>query len=110
MRADITPMINTSIKNNHIAIENLFKSIFSEVPNTTIDLKDSSIQISHNDKNNTDAASIDLIQTEEGFSVTYWDGYSLSEIEECNDVTKAQRIFKRFAKKMAKNLKRFSST
>ena len=58
MRADITPMINTSIKNNHIAIENLFKSIFSEVPNTTIDLKDSSIHISHNDKNNTDAASI----------------------------------------------------
>lgn len=109
MRADITPMINTSIKNNHIAIENLFKSIFSEVPNTTIDLKDSSIHISHNDKNNTDAASIDLIQTEEGFSITYWDGYSLAENENEKDLKKSLMIFKRYSKKMAKNLIRFGS-
>ena len=34
--------------------------------------------------------------------------HSLSENEESGDLTKALKIFKRYAKKMAKNLKRFS--
>ena len=67
-------------------------------------------KIAHIDSNNQDAALVEITETESEYVISYWDGYSLSEIEECNDVTKAQRIFKRFAKKMAKNLKRFSST
>jgi len=33
----------------------------------------------------------------------------LSEIEESSDLIKALKIFKRYAKKMAKNLKRYSN-
>ena len=58
-------MINTNIKNSHLRIENLFKSIFTEVPNTSISLNDESVIIEHNDQSNPDAASIEIIKLEE---------------------------------------------
>ena len=53
-------MINTNIKNSHLRIENLFKSIFTEVPHTSISLNDESVIIEHNDQSNPDAASIEI--------------------------------------------------
>ena len=103
-------MTKTNLKANHIRIENLYKSMFSEIENTRFKYTNKHIEIAHIDSNNQDAALVEITETESEYVISYWDGYSLSEIEECNDVTKAQRIFKRFAKKMAKNLKRFSST
>jgi hypothetical protein len=50
-----------------------------------------------------------LQETELGYVINYWDGYSLSETEETIDLIKALKIYKRYAKKMAKNLKRFNS-
>ncbi len=102
-------MINTSIKSNHIAIENLFKSIFAEVSNASIDLTENSVHIKHNDETNPDSASIDLIEVDGEYSIIYWDGYSLAEDETEKDIKKALKIFKRFSKKMAKNLLRFGS-
>ena len=101
-------MINTNIKNSHQRIENLFRSIFADVPNTSISLNDQSVIIEHKDQSNPDAASIEIIKIEEIYKVSYWDGYSLAEDESEKDLNKALKIFKRFSKKMAKNLTRFS--
>ena len=109
MKVGTIPMINTNIKNSHLRIENLFKSIFTEVPNTSISLNDESVIIEHNDQSNPDAASIEIIKIEEVYKISYWDGYSLAEDETEKDLNKALKIFKRFSKKMAKNLIRFSN-
>ena len=101
-------MTKTNLKTNHIKIENLYKSMFSDVSNTSINLKDDRVEITHLDNNNQDPAIIDLQETEQGYVINYWDGYSLSETEETIDLIKALKIYKRYAKKMAKNLKRYS--
>ena len=106
---DIIHMTKTNIKTNHIRIENLYKSMFTEIKNTSIELRDDFVEIKHLDKNNQDPANIEISETKKGFIVTYWDGYSLSEIEESKELLAALKIFKKYAKKMAKNLKRFSS-
>ena len=82
--------------------------MFSEIENTCFKFTNNHIEIAHIDANNQDAALVEITETESKYIISYWDGYSLSEIEECDDVIKAQKIFKRCAKKMAKNLKRFS--
>ena len=101
-------MINNNIKNSHQRIENLFRSILTDVPNTSISLNDESVIIEHKVQSNPDAASIEIIKIEEIYKVSYWDGYSLAEDESEKDLNKALKIFKRFSKKMAKNLIRFS--
>ena len=101
-------MTKTNLKANHIKIENLYKSMFSEVKRTSIDLRDDKIEIMHLDEKNQDPAIIELSETKLGYVISYWDGYSLSETEESNDLMKALKIFKRYAKKMVKNLSRFS--
>ena len=102
-------MTKTNLKANHIRIENLYKSMFSEVKNTSIDLRDNFVEIKHLDKDNQDPANVEISETKKGFIVTYWDGYSLSEIEDSKELLSALKIFKKYAKKMAKNLKRYSS-
>jgi|TARA_E500000081_G_C6116310_1_gene345381 hypothetical protein len=101
-------MTKTNLKTNHIKIENLYKSIFSDVGNTSINLRDDRVEIIHLDESNQDPAIIDIHEAKLGYIVNYWDGYSLSETEESLDLIKALKIFKRYAKKMAKNLKRYS--
>ena len=101
-------MTKTNLKANHIRIENLYKSMFSEVKNTSIDLRDDKVEITHLNEQNQDPAIIELSETKFGYIISYWDGYSLSEAEESSDLIKALKIFKRYAKKMAKNLKKFS--
>ena len=101
-------MIKTNIKSNHIRIENLYKSMFSEVESTLIRLNDNYVEITHIDKNNEDSAILELREVQSIYIISYWDGYSLSETEESKDLSKALKIFKRYSKKMAKNLKRFA--
>lgn len=101
-------MTKTNLKANHIRIENLYKSMFSEIKNTSIDLRDDKVEITHLNEQNQDPAIIELSETKFGYIISYWDGYSLSEAEESSDLIKALKIFKRYAKKMAKNLKKFS--
>ena len=105
---DITRMINTNIKNSSIRIENLFKSIFLNIPNTSIHLEDNSAIIRHSDAINIDSASIEIIEKDYGYKISYWDGYSLAEEEIQKDLNKSLKVFKRYAKKLAKNLLRFS--
>ena len=101
-------MTKTNLKANHIRIENLYKSMFSDIENTCFKFTNNRIEIAHIDSNNQDAALVEITEIKSEYIISYWDGYSLSEIEECDDVIKAQKIFKSYAKKMAKNLKRFS--
>ena len=106
---DTIHMTKTNIKANHIKIENLYKSTFSEIKQTSLSLSDEKVEIIHLDYKNQDPAIVDLSETKFGYVIGYWDGYSLSEIEESSDLENALKIFKKYAKKMSKNLKRFSS-
>ena len=105
---DIIHMIKTNIKANHIKIENLYKSIFTEINNISFNSTECHIEIKHNDDTNFDSACLEIKESNDNFIVSYWDGYSLAEIEEVHDLKKALKIFKRYAKKMSKNLKRCS--
>ena len=71
-------------------------------------LNDKSVVIEFIDSSNSDAASLELTEEKDGFNINYWDGYALAESEQDKDLKKALKIFKRMAKKMAKNLRRFS--
>ena len=82
--------------------------MFSDLRNTSLHIEDNKVEIKQLDKSNQDPAIIDLQETEIGYVINYWDGYSLSETEETIDVIKALKIYKRYAKKMAKNIKRYS--
>lgn len=106
---DIIHMTKTNIKANQIRIENLYKSMFSGIEQTSFNISEEKVEIIHLDDNNQDSAMLELSETKFGYVISYWDGYSLSENEESSDLMKALKIFKRFAKKMAKNLKRYSS-
>ena len=83
--------------------------MFAEIKQTSLNLSDEKVEIIHLDEKNQVPALVELSETKFGYLIGYWDGYSLSEIEESSDLMKALRIFKRYAKKMAKNLKRYSS-
>ena len=101
-------MTKTNLKANHIRIENLYKSMFSEIKHTSMDLRDDKVEITHLNEQNQDPAIIELSETKFGYIISYWDGYSLSENEESGDLMKDLKTFRRYAKKMAKNLKKFS--
>ena len=98
-------MINTSIKSNKIKIENLYKSIFSDGPTTDFIFEESYVAIQHLDSSNSDPALLEI--NENNDDQDYWDGYSLAEVVEEPDISKALKTFKRLAKKLAKNLNRF---
>ena len=100
-------MTKTNIKANHIRVENLYKSMFSEIKHTSIDLRDDKVEITHLNEQNQDPANIELSETKFGYIISYWDGYSLSETEESGDIMKALKTFKRYAKKWPKILKSF---
>ena len=82
--------------------------IVGYVPNTSIHFTDNSVIIRHSDTTNIDSASIEIIEIDHSYRISYWDGYSLAEEEAQKDLNKALKVFKRYAKKLAKNLLRFS--
>ena len=104
---DIIRMINTNIKNSRIRIENLFKSIYLNIPKTSILFEENSVIIKHHDDINIDSASIEICENDNDYKICYWDGYSLEEEEVQRDLNKALKVFKRYAKKLAKNITRY---
>ena len=101
-------MINTNIESSQIKIENLYKSIFSDTPNTNFIFKSDYVAISHIDLTNSDPAILEINESHDGYKVSYWDGYSLAEVIDEPEIYKALKIFKRLAKKLSKNLKNFN--
>ena len=96
-----------TLEGNLIKIENLYKSIFTEVGSTSIELGNKIVSINHEDSSNVDAASLDISEIDGGYAISYWDGYSLAEKIDEKELHKALNIFKRLAKKIANNLQRF---
>ena len=100
-------MTNQNIENDKIKFENLFKSFFADLPNTSICISNNKIVIQEVSDENSDPASVDLELKNEKYIVYFWDGYSLAETYEAIDYDDALSKYKKFAKKLAKILRRY---
>ncbi len=87
-------------------VENLYKSYFSSYSNINIELNEKKISIHIIDADNFDSASIDLVKFEDLYQITFWDGYSQSEIIEAFNDKDSAKTLKRFMKKLTKILER----
>tara|TARA_B100000965_G_scaffold189200_1_gene157937 strand:- start:73 stop:363 length:291 start_codon:yes stop_codon:yes gene_type:complete len=87
-------------------VENLYKSYFSSYSNINIELNEKKISIHIIDADNFDSASIDLVKFEDLYQITFWDGYSQSEIIEAFNDKDSEKTLKRFMKKLTKILER----
>ena len=87
-------------------VENLYKSYFSSYSNINIELNEKKISIHVIDADNFDSASIDLVKFEDLYQITFWDGYSQSEIIEAFNDKDSTKTLKRFMKKLTKILER----
>ena len=100
-------MTKININKDQIKFENLHKSFFSDIKNTLCLISDNSVVIQADSENNSDPASVELSIVGNEYLIYFWDGYSLAEKITEEDYEKALLSFKKFAKKLAKNLRRF---
>ena len=87
-------------------VKNLYKSYFSTYENISISLDEDQIKIYLIDNQNLDSASLELIKFEQYHQITYWDGYSQSEVIETFNEKESAKTLKRFMKKLLKILNR----
>ena len=100
-------MTKTNINKDQIKFENLHKSFFSDIKNTSCLISSDSVVIQSDSKSNTDPASVELIFKDDNYLIYFWDGYSLAEKTNVQSYENALVVFKKFAKKLAKNLRRY---
>ena len=103
---DIIRMIKTNISKDKIKFENLHKSFFNDLK-TTCSIADQKVAITNIDVENQDPASVELEIIVDKFYISFWDGYSLAERFDFVSYEQALTQFKKSAKKLAKNLRRF---
>lgn len=103
---DIIHMIKTNISKDKIKFDNLHKSFFNDL-NTTCSITDQKVTITNIDVENQDPASVELEIRVDKFYISFWDGYSLAERFDYVSYESALIQFKKSAKKLAKNLRRF---
>ena len=87
-------------------VKNLYKSYFSTYENISISLDEDQIKIYLIDDQNLDSASLELIKFEQYHQITFWDGYSQSEVIETFNERESAKTLKRFMKKLLKILNR----
>ena len=87
-------------------VTNLYKSYFSTYENISISLDENQIKIYLIDDQNLDSASLELIKFEQYHQITFWDGYSHSEVIETFNDKESAKTLKRFMKKLLKILNR----
>ena len=87
-------------------VKNLYKSYFSTYENISISLDEDQIKIYLIDDQNLDSASLELIKFEQCHQITFWDGYSQSEVIETFNEKDSSKTLKRFMKKLLKILNR----
>ena len=87
-------------------VKNLYKSYFSTYENISISLDEDQIKIYLIDNQNLDSASLELIKFEQYHQITFWDGYSQSEVIETFNEKESAKTLKRFMKKLLKILNR----
>jgi RNA recognition motif-containing protein len=87
-------------------VKNLYKSYFSTYENISISLDEDQIKIYLIDDQNLDSASLELIKFKQYHQITFWDGYSQSEVIETFNEKESSKTLKRFMKKLLKILNR----
>ena len=87
-------------------VKNLYKSYFAAYENISISLDEDQIKIYLIDDQNLDSASLELIKFEQYHQITFWDGYSQSEVIETFNEKESSKTLKRFMKKLLKILNR----
>ena len=87
-------------------VKNLYKSYFSTYENISISLDEDQIKIYLIDDQNLDSASLELIKFKQYHQITFWDGYSQSEVIETFNEKESAKTLKRFMKKLLKILNR----
>ena len=100
-------MTKTNINKDQIKFENLHKSFFSDIKNTSCLISSDSVVIQADSKSNSDPASVELSFKDDNYLIYFWDGYSLAEKTSVKSYENALVVFKKFAKKLAKNLRRY---
>jgi hypothetical protein len=100
-------MTKININKDQIKFENLHKSFFSDIKNTSCLISNDSVVIHADSKNNSDPASVELSFKDDNYLIYFWDGYSLAEKTTVQSYENALVVFKKFAKKLAKNLRRY---
>jgi hypothetical protein len=100
-------MTKTNINKDQIKFENLHKSFFSDIKNTSCLISNDSVVIQADSKSNPDPASVELSLKDDNYLIYFWDGYSLAEKTTVQSYENALVVFKKFAKKLAKNLRRY---
>ena len=100
-------MTKTNINKDQIKFENLHKSFFSDIKNTSCLISNDSVVIQADSKSNPDPASLELSLKDDNYLIYFWDGYSLAEKTTVQSYENALVVFKKFAKKLAKNLRRY---
>ena len=87
-------------------VENLYKSYFSTYENISIILDEDQIKIYLIDEQNLDPASLELKKFKQYDQITFWDGYSQSEVIKTTSERESAKTLKRFMKKLLKILNR----
>ena len=87
-------------------IENLYKSYFSTYKNICFSSNEDQIKINLIEEQNLDSASLELLKFENCHQITFWDGYSQSEIIKVFNEKDSSKTLKRFMKKLLKILNR----
>ena len=100
-------MTKININKDQIKFENLHKSFFSDIKNTSCLISNDSVVIHADSKNNSDPASVELSFKDDNYLIYFWDGYSLAEKTTVQSYENALVVFKKFAKKLAKNLRKY---
>tara|TARA_B100001059_G_C17513575_1_gene417089 strand:- start:291 stop:581 length:291 start_codon:yes stop_codon:yes gene_type:complete len=81
-------------------VENLFKSYFSRYENIIISSDEGQIKICLVDDQNPDSACLELTKFDQYHQITFWDGYSQSEIIKEFSERDSIKTLKRFMKKL----------
>ena len=69
-------MTKTNINKDQIKFENLHKSFFSDIKNTSCLISSDSVVIQADSKSNSDPASVELSFKDDNYLIYFWDGYS----------------------------------
>ena len=104
---DINHMTNQNIERDKIKFKNLYKSFFSDLLQTGIKISSDQVSIFEKSDDNSDPASVELQYKSDTYLVAFWDGYSLAETFETQHYNDALSKYKKYAKKLAKNLRRY---
>ena len=70
-------------------------------------IEEDRVTIYESSNQNPDPASVELRIKENLYLIYYWDGYSLADKFTSNNYEEALLQFKKFSKKLAKNLKKY---